>query len=68
MGEFEAPYRIELGAMGRWIIVSKRDGSLAWSGSCWVEHERGFPTGRAQISNFGSEEEAREAARDVWGC
>jgi len=68
--EHEAPYCVILGALGRWIIVNKRDGSLAWSGSCWVEHEGGLPTarGRAQVSNFDTEEQALEAAREVWGC
>lgn len=60
------PYQIELSALGRFIIVNARDRGLAWSGSCWVEHENGLPTGRAQVSNFQTEDEARAAARDVF--
>lgn len=63
----EPRYRIELGRIGRFVIVNARDGSLAWSGSCWVEHEEGVPAGRAQVSNFATEEEARQAAEEVFG-
>jgi hypothetical protein len=63
----DAPYKIELSVFGRWIIVNARDPELAWSGSCWMEHEHGRPIGRAQISNFTTEEEARKHAEDVFG-
>jgi len=64
----EAPrYRIELGKLGQFIIVNARDRSLAWSGSCWVEHDGGFPTGRVHVANFASEEDARQAAEEVFG-
>ena len=66
MAEFHAPYRIELGLFGRFIIVNARDSGLAWSGSCWVEHENGVPTGRSQVSSYATEEEARQVALDVW--
>lgn len=68
MGEYEAPYRVIVGLFGRWIIVSKRDGGLAWSGTCWVAHEDGVPEGRAKIANFDSEQDALETAREIWGC
>jgi hypothetical protein len=61
-----SPYRLQPNLFGRWVIVNARDRGLAWSGSCWVEHEDGLPTGRAQVSNFQTEDEARAAARDVF--
>ena len=32
----EKPYRLTNGPFGRWIIVNRRDATLAWSGSRWV--------------------------------
>lgn len=52
---------------GRWIIVNARDSDLAWSGSCWVEHEDGISRGRAHVSTFDSQELAQGHAEEVWG-
>lgn len=60
-------YSIAQNSFGRWIIVNARDPELAWSGSCWVEHEDGISRGRAHVSNFDSEDEARSCAEEVWG-
>jgi Fe-S-cluster containining protein len=48
---------IELGALGRWILVRAEDRALAWSGSRWVVHLRGIPAD-VQVSNFSSMAEA----------
>jgi len=47
-------------AFGRWIIISLISPNLAWSGSRWEPHKEGIPTGKVQISNFGTREEAEE--------
>ena len=62
----DKPYKIEQGIMGRWIIVNARDPELAWSGSCWREHDQGIGR-RGHISNFDSQAEAEEHAREVFG-
>lgn len=53
--------------IGLWIIVNARDADLAWSGSCWVEHEDGYSRGRAHVCNFNSHQEAQIYAEEVWG-
>jgi hypothetical protein len=68
MAEFHAPYRLVQGKFGQWIIVNARDPGLAWSGSCWVEHEGGIPTGGRQVSNFATEQDARIVAQEAFGC
>jgi hypothetical protein len=50
--------RIQRGVLNRWIIVDYEDEHLAWSGARWVSHDRGIPTGVAQICNYDSREEA----------
>lgn len=60
-------YDVIMGKLGRYIIVNGRDPELAWSGSCWVDHQDGIPTGRAQVSNFTTKEEAEEAAVEAFG-
>lgn len=62
----DAPFHIILNSWKRWIIVNARDPELAWSGSCWVEHEDGISRGRAQVCNFESREEARIYAQEIW--
>ena len=56
---------IRKGAFGRWIIVRGIDTAQAWSGSRWVAHKNGLPTGGVQVSNFKSEQEAYDAAREA---
>ena len=46
------------GWMGRWLIVNALDRNFAWSGSRWVSHRAGRPTGSAQVSNFATKPEA----------
>lgn len=46
------------GIHGRWIIVAYSEPRLAWSGSQWVPHHQGIPTGTTQVSNFDSREQA----------
>jgi hypothetical protein len=53
-------WKIEKSFFGRWIIVSAARPDLAWSGSQWVPHRHGIPTGGAQVSNFASREEAED--------
>jgi len=48
--------------LGRWIIVNAADRGLAWSGSRWVSHKNGMPTGGVQISNFEVKLEAFQEA------
>ncbi len=56
-------YRLAKNAFGRWILVNADDPALAWSGSRFVPvDENGFPAGNAQVSNFDSEEDARDTA------
>lgn len=63
----QLPYRLQVNTYGRWVIVNKRDPDLAWSGSCWTEHEDGVATGRASICTFALEEDARKYANGIWG-
>jgi hypothetical protein len=61
-------YRLSKNAFGRWILVNADDPTLAWSGSRFVPvNENGFPAGNVQISNFDSEEDARETASLLQG-
>jgi hypothetical protein len=57
--------RVALGGLGRWIIVNGEHEDLAWSGSRWVPHYQGFPTGGVQIVNFATHEEAQAYADDA---
>jgi hypothetical protein len=52
------------GMLGFWVIVPDSNPGLAWSGSRWMPHYNGVPTGYAQISNFKSREEALDYIRD----
>jgi hypothetical protein len=59
----EAPaIRLAEDLLGRWIIVHGHYEDLAWSGSRWVPHRKGVPTGGVQISNFATREEAKAYA------
>lgn len=49
-------------AFHRFIVCKADDHNLAWSGSAWVSHEQGVPTGAAQVSNFAKPLEAIEYA------
>jgi hypothetical protein len=60
-------YHIIRNTFGRWMIVNPRDPELAWSGSCWVEHEDGVSRGRDRVAYFDSQEEAEQHARGTWG-
>lgn len=55
--------KVVKGLFDRWVLVnSEFPDILAWSGSRWVPHDRGIPTGEAQVSNFATEELARTYA------
>lgn len=45
-------YDIRKNLFGHWYIVHPTDEFLAWSGSRWVSHYKGVPTGDTQVSNF----------------
>jgi hypothetical protein len=53
------------GDFGRFVLVNADYDGLAWSGSEWTPHRRGIPTGRAQVSNFDSWEQARDYAEQA---
>ncbi len=55
-------YRLAHNVFGSWIIVHPEHAYLAWSGSCWVAHQRGVGA-VAQVSNFNTQEAADSAAR-----
>jgi hypothetical protein len=52
------------GYFGRWIIVNAADDRLAWDGQCWAPHDLGLPTGKTQICNFETVDEAATYASD----
>jgi hypothetical protein len=54
------PIGVIEGVFGRWIIIHENSPGLAWSGSRWVTHDHGVPTGEAQVCNFATREEAQE--------
>jgi hypothetical protein len=56
----EKPHLLVEGMMGRWVIAHGNHPGLAWSGSRWVRHDQGVPTGDAQVCNFTTREEAQE--------
>lgn len=56
--------RLAEGFLGHWIIVNGQDESLAWSGSRWVPHRHGYPTGDVQVCNFETREEAKTYAEE----
>jgi hypothetical protein len=49
---------------GRWVIVNGTHEDLAWSGSHWVPHRHGIPSGDAQICNFTTRQEALEYCQE----
>jgi len=51
---------LRCGPFGRWIIIQATQPNTAWSGSRWVLIE-----GNIQISNFATEQEAREHAKSL---
>jgi hypothetical protein len=55
--------RLQLGILDRWFIVNKDDDTLAWSGSRWVNHANGLPTGGVQVCNFATRRAADLYAR-----
>lgn len=60
--EDRPPVRVRIeGAMGRFIIADQR--GMAWTGSRWADHRCGLSPD-VQISNFESESEARECAKE----
>lgn len=47
----------------RWILVNVYAPKLlAWSGSKWVQHNDGLPSGGFQVCNFYTKEEAARYA------
>lgn len=57
--------RIRQGLIGRWFLYHETDDYLAWSGSRWVGvTESGLPTQGVQVSNFETEQEAVDYARE----
>jgi hypothetical protein len=58
---------VHLGAVGRWIIVPACDGSLAWSGTRWVRHDRGCGQS-VQVCNFDTANDAVEYAAQFWNA
>lgn len=57
--------RIRQGLLGRWYLYHATDDYLAWSGSRWVgATQHGIPTEGVQVSNFETEQEALDYARE----
>lgn len=56
------PVMIIEGVLGRWVIVSAANPTLAWTGSRWAGHNQGVPTHDIQISNFGTRSVAEKEA------
>jgi hypothetical protein len=58
-------YVIDENLFGRKIICNAQKPDWAWSGARWVPHSRGIPLSiiHAQISNFATEAEADEYAK-----
>jgi hypothetical protein len=56
-------YRIRMGLLNWWFIVHPTRDDLAWSGSQWVEHQRGVGL-YVQVSNFSSREAADATAQE----
>ena len=50
----------------RWYIEDATDEHMAWSGSNWVLHSQGIGV-HVQVSNFATEAEARQYAREIFG-
>jgi hypothetical protein len=55
----DKPFILRLNDLLRWIILSRDSPNLAWSGSRWVPHHQGIPTGNVQICNFETRDEAQ---------
>lgn len=47
----------------RWVLANAEHPELAWSGSRWVPHTNGMPSGAVQVCNFDSQDDARKYAR-----
>jgi hypothetical protein len=58
---------IQKNLFGRWVVVNAVDPQFAWSGSYWVPHLHGIPTGGVQVSNFDSSAEACVYAEQKFG-
>ena len=56
--------RIKQALLGRWYLFHETDDKKAWSGSRWVGASHGMPTEGVQVSNFDSEEDAVNYARE----
>jgi hypothetical protein len=54
------PIGVIQGALGRCVIIHNNHPGLAWSGSRWVPHREGIPTGDTQVCNFATYTEALE--------
>ncbi len=50
--------------LGRWILVLPAARDWAWTGSRWAEHRKGVGIAGLQISNWSTENEALEYARE----
>lgn len=58
--------KIEQNLFGGWIVAHPTERHLAWSGSRWVPHEHGIPTGGVQVSSYETREAAERAAKEIW--
>lgn len=57
--------RLMRGIFDRLFLVSASEpATLAWSGSHWVPHENGVPTGGVHVCNFPDENQARQYASE----
>jgi hypothetical protein len=50
--------------MGRWILVLPMARDWAWTGTRWSMHRHGIGTEGVQISNWETENDALEYARE----
>jgi hypothetical protein len=50
----------------RWVIVNGAHEDLAWSGTHWVPHRQGIPTGDVQICNFDSRQDALKYVKEYF--
>lgn len=56
--------RIREGLFGRFYIFHPTRDDLAWSGSRWVDCSPDGLSRETQVSNFETEQDARDACRD----
>lgn len=61
------PLVARLGRFGRWYVTTTEHPELAWTGARWATHDKGVPTGAAQICNFSTEEEAEDFIDSLMG-